>query len=370
MENNNIFDESTNYKKIKTRKLHLRQDVFKNDVVFTNDESLIYHKNHDIWKDKINNQNDNIINKYESNIEKNDIFSEKEIYYKNNYLKSNKFQDRNSKIPIIIFVLIFIVGILMMFYPTINNIINNSKHHYVISNYDDEVENTSNKDIEKMLLNAEEYNKKLNHNSIQDVFSTDKVSYDKLYDDLLKVTDDGLMGYIEIPKINIKLPIYHSTSEEALEKGVGHLKGSSLPIGGVGTHAILAAHRGLPTSKLFSDLDKVLIGDKFYISILGETLVYQVDNVATVTPSELDLLDINKDKDYITLVTCTPYGINSHRLLVRGTRIEETKEEITNELENKELIYLSNDDKLLIGIIVSIFIVSIIAVIYMLVRKK
>ena len=232
------------------------------------------------------------------------------------------------------------------------------------------VENTSNKDIEEMLLKADEYNKKLNHNSIQDVFSTDKDSYDKVYADLLKLTDDGLMGYIEIPKINIKLPIYHSTSEESLAKGVGHLEGSSLPVGGLGTHAVLAAHRGLPTSKLFSDLDKVLIGDKFYISILGETLAYQVDNVAIVVPSQLDLLDINKDKDYITLVTCTPYGINSHRLLVRGVRVEETKEEITNELENKELIYLSNDDKLLIGIIEGIFILLCINIIYTLVKKK
>ena len=257
----------------------------------------------------------------------------------------------------------------MMFYPTINNIINNSKHRYVISNYDSEIENTSSPIRKEMLIKAQEYNKSLKHNSIQDVFSTDKTSNDSTYDNLLNITEDGLMGYIEIPKINIKIPIYHSTSEESLEKGVGHLKGSSLPVGGIGTHAILAAHRGLPTSKLFSDLDRLKEGDKFYLSILDEKLVYQVNNISIVKPNELDLLDIKPDNDCVTLVTCTPYGVNSHRLLVSGTHIEEPEQEITKELNDKELIYLSNDDKLLIGIMIGLAITMIIIAIKI-VRKK
>ena len=187
-----------------------------------------------------------------------------------------------NKKPIIIFVLAFILGISLMFYPMICNLINRSTYHYVISNYNDEVKNTSSSDMGKMFEDAVNYNKKLNNNSIKDVFSTDDVSHDSNYEMLLNITDDGLMGYIDIPKIDIKLPIYHGTVNDALNKGVGHLRGSSLPVGGVGTHSILAAHRGLPSSKLFSDLDKVNIGDKFYISILDKKLVYQVDNVVIV----------------------------------------------------------------------------------------
>ena len=439
MKNNNIF-ESTNYKKIKDKKIsYSDNDVFSDDF---NDKHQRIHLKHKIHYKEENIETDDFIDELKNNknifsldnqervdisdITEENIFSriddttddiaeditedtaediteditedtaedtvdditddtteditddttedtiDDTIEDTADDIINNKDDDKRnqSKIPIVIFLIIFLLGIGLMFYPTINNIINNSKHHYVISNYDTNVDNTSNKKIEDMLLKAQEYNKNLNHNSIQDVFSTDKVDHDNVYDNLLNINNDGLMGYIEIPKINIKLPIYHSTSEEALEKGVGHLKGSSLPIGGIGTHAILAAHRGLPTSKLFSDIDKLLVGDKFYISILGEKLAYQVDNIAVVKPSELDLLDISKDKDYITLVTCTPYGVNSHRLLVRGVHIEESKKEIVNELDNKELIYLSNDDKLLIGIIIGIFIIIIIIFIRMLVKRN
>ena len=209
-----------------------------------------------------------------------------------NFFFQEPKKEKKEKTPIIIFSFIFILGVGLMFYPTVNNIINNSKHHYVIGNYDSKIGTTSNTLKKEMLQSAQEYNNHLNHTSIQDVFSTDKNSNDSQYDNLLNITNDGLMGYIEIPKINIKLPIYHSTSTEALEKGVGHLKGSSLPVGGLGTHTILAAHRGLPTSKLFSDLDKLEVGDKFYLSILDEKLAYQVDSINVVEPNQLDLLDI------------------------------------------------------------------------------
>ncbi len=305
--------------------------------------------------------------KIEDNKEKNLFDANKNIFF-DEYSYHEKHQQ--SKLPLLGFFIIFIVGIGLMFYPMVNNIISNSRHHYVISSYDNEVEGTSKLKREELFERAQEYNKALKHNSIQDVFSTDKTSNDTVYDSVLNITSDGLMGYIEIPKINIKVPIYHSTSEEVLEKGVGHLKGSSLPVGGIGTHAILAAHRGLPTSKLFSDLDRVVIGDKFYLFVLDEKLVYQVDSIDIVNPDELDLLDIYPDKDYVTLVTCTPYGINTQRLLVRGVRIEESEKEIADELNNRELIYLSRDDQLLIGISIILLIIIVVLFIKILRKKK
>ena len=286
---------------------------------------------------------------------------------------SNDIIDNNdsnrSKLPVILFILVFVTGLGIMFYPTVCNLINHSRHKYVINQYDTEVDQASLDLKKEMLSSAQEYNKIIDGSSIRDVFSTDKVSKDSSYDNLLSITDDGLMGYLSIPKINVKLPIYHGTNDDVLEKGVGHLKGSSLPVGGVGTHSILAAHRGLPSSKLFSDLDKIVVGDKFYISILDEILVYKVDNVAVVLPSELGLLDLDKSKDYVTLVTCTPYGVNTHRILVRGTRIEENISDVKEELDRDELIYLSQDDKVLFGTIFGILLVIIILV-FISLRKK
>ena len=371
---NNIFFESANYKKIKGKKIHYKESQYNNILADNSEiEHPIVHIKHKIHYREETIDNKDITEKLDIN--KNIILESSQertpdITAENIFSKIEIKKKEESRIPIVIFSIIFILGIGLMFYPTINNIINNSKHHYVISNYNNEVENTSNSLKKEMYKKAQEYNKALNHNSIQDVFSTDKTTEDTAYDNLLNITEDGLIGYIEIPKINIKNPIYHSTSEEVLEKGVGHLKGSSLPVGGIGTHAILAAHRGLPTSKLFSDLDKLIVGDKFYLSVLDEKLVYQIDNISIVKPNELDLLDIELDKDYVTLVTCTPYGVNSHRLLVRGIRIEETEQDITNELNDKELIYLSNDDKLLIGIIIAIFIIITIALISLLRKRK
>ena len=372
MENNNLFENGTQYKKIEADDLNnlsknnSENSLSFNDVLHSN-TSLESGINSSVSNDVSVNQVDNNIFLGNSNEGKDNVFSN---VVENVGHSDVSIEKKNSRIPIIIFVLVFFSGMVLMFYPTVNNIINNSRHKFVINHYQEEVDSASVNLKKEMLDGAHEYNKKLNMHSIQDVFSIDKVSHDVTYDNLLKLTDDGLMGYIEIPKINIKLPIYHTTSEEVLEKGVGHLKGSSLPVGGVGTHSILAAHRGLPTSKLFSDLDKVVVGDKFYISILDEKFIYQVDNVAVVSPHDLDLMQIDEDKDYVTLVTCTPYGVNTHRLLVRGSRIDELESSESLELDNKELIYLSNDDKVLIGIVAVIFIIIIVFVIRMLVKKK
>ena len=142
-----------------------------------------------------------------------------------------------------------------------------------------------------------------------------------MYNNLLKIDDTGMMGYIDIPKLDVVLPVYHGTSEKVLQSGVGHLKNTSLPVGGESCHAVLSGHRGLANAKIFTDLNKMEVGDVFYIKVLHHTFAYQVDQILTVLPSDTDALQIEKGKDYVTLVTCTPYAVNTHRLLVRGTRI-------------------------------------------------
>ncbi|HEM4941986.1 TPA: class C sortase, partial [Streptococcus suis] len=144
----------------------------------------------------------------------------------------------------------------------------------------------------------------------------------KKYDSILNITDTGIMGYVEIPKLQTMLPIYHGTDDAVLQVAVGHLAGTSLPIGGQGSHAAISGHRGLPSAKLFSDLDQLAIGDTFMIQVLDNTLTYEIDKIITVTPDDVSPLMIDPNEDFVTLVTCTPYGVNSHRLLVRGHRIE------------------------------------------------
>ena len=175
---------------------------------------------------------------------------------------------------------------------------------------------------------AEEYNEQIKQESVPDAFSVRDGETDSTYESLLNLNGDGMMGYVEIPVIDVQIPIYHYTTDESLEKGAGHLFGSSLPVGGESTHAILSAHRGLPSAKLFTDLNLVEKGDVFYLHILGKTLAYEVDQIQTVLPEQTDSLAITEGKDYVTLVTCTPYAVNTHRLLVRGhrTTVEAAKE--------------------------------------------
>lgn len=227
---------------------------------------------------------------------------------------------KSSKVPVILFGIMFLVGIGVMIYPAVSSYVSSLEQSSTIQHYDVFVSD-SNASLKKdMLEDAYLYNQSLNGTSIRDVFSVSMDDVDDTYSHLLNVSDDGLMGYLSIPKISVKLPIYHGTSDDVLNKGVGHLKGSSLPVGGVGTHSVLAAHRGLPSSKLFTDLDKLEVGDLFAISVLDEKMIYEVDSVVIVEPNQLDYLDFNKNEDYVTLVTCTPYAINTHRLLVRGKR--------------------------------------------------
>ena len=229
----------------------------------------------------------------------------------------------------IIMLLMFFIGLLILFYPTISNLYNEKNKTRIISNYEEILKSIDNSKYEEEKIFADKYNKKLN--KIEEPL----INYKSIpnYNKLLNINNDGMMGYLVIDKIKVELPIYHGTSNKVLASSVGHLKGSSLPIGGESTHSILSAHRGLPSAKLFSDLDKLEIGDTFKIIVLDEVLVYKVDKISVVKPSEINELKITKGKEYVTLLTCTPYGINTHRLLVRGVRVtkEDKKEYITTE---------------------------------------
>lgn len=219
----------------------------------------------------------------------------------------------------IIMVLFFFVGLLLLLYPTLSDFYNQKRQSKVIVDYEELLNKYSFDDYSEIFEKAGIYNNELAS------YKYPYISYKKIkgYNDILNVDSDGMMGYVSIDKIKVELPIYHGTSEEVLSMAVGHLEGSSFPIGELGSHSVLSAHRGLPSSKLFTDLDKLEIGDTFTVTILDRYMTYRVDQIEVVEPNDLNKLEIYPDKDYITLMTCTPYGINTHRLLVRGVRIED-----------------------------------------------
>lgn len=261
-----------------------------------------------------------------------------------------------NKIKNLLALIILIIGLGLILFPTISNCINSSRHHKTIIQYKENIKKIDDMEYNKILDDAREYNELLFNSNIKlDEYKSGK---DLTYTKLLNINSTGIMGYIEIPKIKIVLPIYHGTSEEVLKKGVGHLEGSSLPVGGENTHSIISGHSGLPTSKLFTDITKLKIGDTFTIRVLNETLTYKIDQIETVKPNEFELLEIEKGKDYCTLVTCTPYGINTHRLLIRGHRIETSENENNAELIDK-LEKENNFILITITVIISLLIISL-----------
>lgn len=216
----------------------------------------------------------------------------------------------------IIIILIFLIGLGVMLYPTVSNLINQKNSTKLIQNYDSRVKSLTKDDSKALLDAAYRYNEILGKS-----LSLPKEGGLEGYDNLLNIAGNGIMGYVAFADINVRLPIYHGTKESNLQVGVGHMSQTSLPVGGEGTHSVITGHRGLPSAKLFTDLDKIKIGNVFYIYILNEVLAYQVDQILTVEPEDTKSLSIEKGKDYLTCVTCTPYGINTHRLLIRGTRV-------------------------------------------------
>lgn len=221
----------------------------------------------------------------------------------------------------IILVGILLAGLGIFLYPTFSDMWNTWRESKLISGYSKTVADTSKDELQKYWDGAKAYNDQHTQNIIVDAFRKDAYIETHPYDDLLNPNHDGVMGYLEVPKIGQKLAISHGTGAAVLEHGVGHVQGTSLPIGGEGTHAVLAGHRGLPSAKLFTDLDQIQVGDMFFLYILDQTLAYQVDQIKVVLPSEVQYLDIVPGRDLVTLVTCTPYGVNTHRILVRGSRV-------------------------------------------------
>jgi sortase A len=222
----------------------------------------------------------------------------------------------------ILLVLALLVGAALLLYPTASDYWNSLHQSRAIATYAEEVANLTTADYEKLWLAAVEYNKRMGAAGNPFVLSEEQRAD---YFSQLDLSGNGIMGYIEIPKIECSLPIYHGTSEAVLQIAVGHLEGSTLPVGGAGTHCVLSGHRGLPSAKLFTHLDQLSEGDVFLLRVLNETLTYEVDQIHIVLPQEVDDLAVVPGRDFCTLVTCTPYGINSHRLLVRGKRIENSE---------------------------------------------
>ena len=268
-----------------------------------------------------------------------------------------------EKVIIFLFILMIVVGLGIILFPLISNQVNEIHYQEVIGTYDDTVTQKTEIENNQMLIKAREYNSSLSSTKIVDVFQNPVQTNSSEYLSILNVDDNGMMGYISIPKIDVRIPIYHGTSSDILQKGVGHLEGSSLPVGGESTHAILSAHRGLPSSRLFTDLDQLKEGDIFYIYVLDEVLAYQVDQVLVTEPSETEALKIVDGKDYITLVTCTPYAVNTHRLLVRGERIEYNKQVEEQTVEDRSLS--TADIILYVSLVIAILliVITIIAII-------
>ncbi|MBE6786178.1 MAG: class C sortase [Ruminococcaceae bacterium] len=240
-------------------------------------------------------------------------------------MKNKKQQKKKSgNASTILLVAIFFLGLCVLLYPTVSDFWNEKRQSQAIINYDDLIVDLTPEDYSEYFSNADSYNQKIRNMSFP--FLNHKDIADEYYS-TLDVNGDGMMGYITIEKIKVQLPIYHGTSDKVLNSAVGHVEGSSLPVGGESTHAVMSAHRGLPSAKLFTNLDKVEVGDVFTIRILDRTITYQVDQILIVLPEETDNLNIVPGEDYCTLVTCTPYGINTHRMLVRGTRIENIEPE-------------------------------------------
>ncbi len=221
----------------------------------------------------------------------------------------------------IILILIFLVGLSVMLYPSVSDAVNRKHQSRAVADYAEKVEQLSDADYQTYFDAADAYNRQLN-TTPNAFYKPDLVSG---YAQTLDISGTGIMGYITIPKISVELPIYHGTDEGVLQVAAGHLEGSSLPVGGAGTHAVISAHRGLPSAKLFTNLDELEVGDRFTITVLNRVLTYEVDQISIVLPTEIDQLLPTEGMDYVTLMTCTPYGINTHRLLVRGKRVETTE---------------------------------------------
>ena len=277
---------------------------------------------------------------------------------------------KSSKIVII---LIFLAGLSLLLYPFVANQWNNHRQKQLIGNYESVIsdkEAAGNIDYAAEMKKAEAYNDALLPSILPDSFAVADASteVDSNYENSLNIAGDGMMGIVEIPKIAIKLPIYHGTGDEVLQKAAGHLEGSSLPIGGENTHAVISAHRGLPSASLFTDLDQLEIGDHFLIHVLDETLCYEVDQILVVDPEDTSALAVEDGEDLVTLLTCTPYGVNTQRLMVRGHRVPYEEQSVAD--EQTPLSGLSLHTNYLLWVVVGIVITGVFILILFIREKK
>ena len=288
-------------------------------------------------------------------------------------------KNNSEKLLLIISIIFIILGVGIFLYHIISNYLAEKNHIDIIRNYDNLIVKINEEKINEEKEKARIYNENLSGDPVHDPFVIGSgYALPENYKEVLNVSDDGVMGYVEIPKISVYLPIYHGTSDEVLEKGVGHIQNTSVPIGGNSTHSILTGHTGLPNAELFTRLDELGIDDIFYIHVLDDVLTYKVFETKVILPDKIDELRILNGKDYVTLVTCTPYGVNSHRLLVKAERVEYEEYSVTKSTTDEEgtdtkkespskHYYLTGAQ---IGIVLLILIFTIIIIVWLSIRRK
>ena len=288
-------------------------------------------------------------------------------------------KNNSEKLLLIISIIFIILGVGIFLYPSISNYLAEKNHIDIIRNYDDLIVKIDEEKINEEKEKAKIYNENLSGDPVHDPFVIGSgYALPENYKEVLNIAGDSVMGYVEIPKISVYLPIYHGTSDEVLEKGVGHIQNTSVPIGGKSTHSVLTGHTGLPNAELFTRLDELGIGDIFYIHVLDDVLTYKVFETKVILPDKIDELQILNGKDYITLVTCTPYGVNSHRLLVKAERVEYEEYSITKSTTDDEgtdtkkessskHYYLTGTQ---IGIVLLVLILTIVSIIGISIRRK
>ncbi len=288
-------------------------------------------------------------------------------------------KNNSEKLLLIISIIFIILGVGIFLYPSISNYLAEKNHIDIIRNYDNLIVKINEEKINEEKEKARIYNENLSGDPVHDPFVIGSgYALPENYKEVLNVSDDGVMGYVEIPKISVYLPIYHGTSDEVLEKGVGHIQNTSVPIGGNSTHSILTGHTGLPNAELFTRLDELGIGDIFYIHVLDDVLTYKVFETKVILPDKIDELRILNGKDYVTLVTCTPYGVNSHRLLVKAERVEYEEYSVTKSTTDEKgtdtkkespskHYYLTGTQ---IGIVLLVLILTIVSIIGISIRRK
>ena len=268
-----------------------------------------------------------------------------------------------KKLPGILLVIIFLIGLSLLLYPTVSNYWNELHQSKAVSGYAQSIARVSEEEYQKLWQEAAAYNKMIAEGKVGYQLSD---SQQAMYDSLLQVDDSGVIGYIDIPAIRCTLPIYLGTEEKNLQVALGHIPWTSIPIGGEGTHSVISGHRGLPSAKLFTDLDKLVNGDRFTLHILNETLTYEVDQINIILPEEVGFTKVDPAGDYCTLLTCTPYGVNTHRLLVRGHRVENDKDNSSLHIIS-EAIQISSK---LVAVLLFTFAMTVIAIVYLIRLKR